>query len=111
MRNYEVVFMVHPDKFNHIDNILNNFLFIIVDKYGGLVYRLEYWGCLNLTYPIKKLYKAYYFLLNVEVVKNAIDEIKKIFKIDVFVIRSMIIRVKLAITDVSPMMKIREDYT
>ncbi|MCR3754746.1 MAG: 30S ribosomal subunit protein S6 [Candidatus Westeberhardia cardiocondylae] len=107
MRHYEIILMISPDKEHDINNVLEA-CFLIVNKYSGVVYRLEYWGCRKLSYPIKKFYQAYYVLMNVEIAQTALDEIRKIFIFDDVVIRSMIIRVRCAVTKISPIMQENE---
>ncbi|CEN32139.1 30S ribosomal protein S6 [Candidatus Westeberhardia cardiocondylae] len=105
MRHYEIVFIIHPDGFGKIDSIVKNCLSIInIDN--GVVHRLENWGCRRLAYPIKNVYKAYYILLNVEVLIETLNKLKKFFFFNEEIIRNMVIRVKFAITESSPIMNI-----
>ncbi|AKC59671.1 30S ribosomal protein S6 [Blochmannia endosymbiont of Polyrhachis (Hedomyrma) turneri] len=107
MRHYEVIFMVHPDQNDNISNIINHYENIIsVSK--GKIHRLENWGRRQLAYPIKKLRKAYYVLMNIEVLPEFIDILEADFRFNEAVIRNMIIRVRCAVSEPSPIMRIQE---
>ncbi|MGN1394139.1 MAG: 30S ribosomal protein S6 [Succinivibrionaceae bacterium] len=103
MRHYEIVFMVHPDQAEQVPGMTERYIGII-EKSGGKIHRHEDWGRRTLAYPINKLHRAYYVLLNVEAEQSAIDEIEELFRYNDAVIRSLIIRVKEAITEPSPIM-------
>ncbi|WMY96915.1 MAG: 30S ribosomal protein S6 [Arsenophonus sp.] len=106
MHNYEIIFMVHPDQSDTVSNMIKSYTKLIIDA-KGKVYRLEDWGRRQLSYMIKKLHKAHYVLMNVEAPKTVIDELETIFRFNDSIIRSMIIRIKHAITKSSPMMIIK----
>lgn len=108
MRHYEIVFMIHPDCSEQISNIIGHYTEIIVNN-TGRIHRTENWGRRQLAYPIKKLHKAYYVLLNIEVSKDTINTLSSDFRFNDVIIRSMIIRMKRAISDPSPMMKKKEE--
>ncbi len=110
MRHYEIVFMVHPDQSEQVPGMVERYKGII-EKDGGKIHRLEDWGRRQLAYQIDKLHKAHYVLMNVETEQSVIDEIENLFRYNDAVIRSLIIRVKEAVTEPSPMMttKNRED--
>lgn len=108
MRYYEIVFMVHPDCTDRMSNIISHYTEIIVNA-SGKVHRVENWGRRQLAYPIKKLSKAYYVLLNIEVSKDIINVLDNDFRFNDVIIRSMIIRTKHVITKPSPMIQKKEE--
>lgn len=109
MRHYEIVFMIHPDCNDQISSIINHYTDIVVNA-SGKIHRLENWGRRQLAYPIKKLHKAYYILLNIEALKDTIKILDSDFRFNDVIVRSMIIRTKNAITDPSPMMQKKEEF-
>ncbi|RJG47951.1 30S ribosomal protein S6 [Motilimonas pumila] len=108
MRHYEIVFMVHPDQSEQVNGMIERYSAVITDN-GGQIHRLEDWGRRQLAYPINKLHKAHYVLLNVEAEQAAIDELETAFRFNDAVIRNMIMRTKAAITEASPMAKAKEE--
>lgn len=108
MHHYEIVFIVHPDLSDQVPNMITDYV-AIVNNSGGKVHRLEDWGRRPLAYPINKLHKAHYVLINIEVQSNIIDELKKSFRFNDNIIRNMIIKVKNAITQPSPIIKSKEE--
>ncbi len=108
MRHYEIVFMVHPDQSEQVAGMIERYTAAIKDS-GGQIHRLEDWGRRQLAYPINKLHKAHYVLLNVEAEQSVIDELESNFRFNDAVIRNMIMRTKGAITEPSPMMKAKEE--
>lgn len=109
MRHYEIVFMVHPDQSEQVQVMVERYSAIITNA-AGHVHRLEDWGRRQLAYPINKLHKAHYVLLNVEASQEAIDELETNFRFNDAVIRSMVIRTKHAVTEASPMVKVKDDH-
>jgi small subunit ribosomal protein S6 len=108
MRHYEIVFMVHPDQSEQVAGMVERYTGAIKDS-GGQIHRLEDWGRRQLAYPINKLHKAHYVLMNVEAEQSVIDELESNFRFNDAVIRNMIMRTKGAITEPSPMMKAKEE--
>ncbi|WEM42082.1 30S ribosomal protein S6 [Photobacterium sp. DA100] len=108
MRHYEIVFMVHPDQSEQVAGMIERYTGAIKDS-GGQIHRLEDWGRRQLAYPINKLHKAHYVLMNVEAEQSVIDELESNFRFNDAVIRNMIMRTKGAITEPSPMMKAKEE--
>ncbi|SNC58689.1 30S ribosomal protein S6 [Sodalis endosymbiont of Henestaris halophilus] len=102
MRHYEIVFMVHPDQSEQIAGMIERYSAIIISA-GGQIHRLEDWGRRQLAYSINKLHKAHYVLLNVEVPQTVINDLETAFRFNDAVIRSIITRVKHAVTEASPM--------
>jgi small subunit ribosomal protein S6 len=96
--------MIHPDKSENSNSIVTNYK-NIVKKFSGKIHRLEDWGKRHLSYPIKKLKKAHYILMNIEISKKNIKKIENLFKFDDSIIRNIIISVKKAISEVSAILK------
>jgi small subunit ribosomal protein S6 len=108
MRHYEIVFLVHPDQSEQVPAMINRYKGIIETK-GGKVHRLEDWGRRQLAYPINKLHKAHYILLNVECNQEALDELNNAFKFNDAVVRSLVFQQKVAISEISPLIKEKDD--
>jgi len=108
MRHYEIVFIVHPDQSEQVPAMIERYKGIVTAR-GGKIHRVEDWGRRQLAYPIDKLHKAHYVLMNVESEQSAIDELENNFRFNDAVIRNMIMRTKHAVTEVSPMLKAREE--
>ncbi len=109
MRHYEIVFLVHPDQSDQVPAMIERYRSIIEKEGSGKIHRLEDWGRLQLAYPIQKIHKAHYVLMNIECGQNVLDEMNSAFRFNDAVIRNMIIATKKAITEPSSMMKIIED--
>ena len=108
MRHYEIVFMVHPDQSEQVPGMVERYTSLI-EQDGGKIHRLEDWGRRQLAYPINKLHKAHYVLMNVEANQAVIDELETGFRYNDAVIRNMIMRTKDAVTEQSPMAKAKEE--
>ena len=108
MRHYEIVFMVHPDQSEQVAGMIERYTGSITEA-GGKIHRLEDWGRRQLAYPINKLHKAHYVLMNVEAPQEAIDELETVFRFNDAVLRNMIMRTKAAITEPSIMLKQKEE--
>ena len=108
MRHYEIVFIVHPDQSEQVPAMIERYS-SMVTKSGGKVHRLEDWGRRQLAYPIEKLHKAHYVLLNVECTKEAVDELAENFRFNDAVIRNLILQVKNPVTTRSPLFKDKEE--
>jgi small subunit ribosomal protein S6 len=100
MRHYEIVFLVHPDQSDQVPAMIKKYSGIIT-KSGGKIHREEDWGRKQLAYPINKIHKAHYILLNIECDLKVIEELSSNFKFNDAVIRNMIIKRKNAITEKS----------
>ncbi len=109
MRHYEIVFLVHPDQSDQVPAMIERYRSIIEKEGSGKIHRLEDWGRLQLAYPIQKIHKAHYVLMNIECGQSVLDEMNSAFRFNDAVIRNMIIATKKAITEPSSMMKIIED--
>ena len=110
MRHYEIVFMVHPDQSEQVAGMIERYTGSITEA-GGTIHRLEDWGRRQMAYPINKLHKAHYVLMNVESEQTVIDELETAFRYNDAVLRNMIMRTKAAITEPSVMMKAKEERT
>ncbi|AEW44276.1 30S ribosomal protein S6 [Serratia symbiotica str. 'Cinara cedri'] len=108
MRHYEIVFMVHPDQSEQVPSMIERYSASIISGQGK-IHRLEDWGRRQLAYPINKLHKAHYVLLNIEASQEVVDELENHFRFNDAVIRSMIMRVKCAITEASAMVKVKDE--
>ena len=109
MRHYEIVFLVHPDQSDQVPAMIERYRSIIENEGGGKVHRLEDWGRLQLSYPVQKVHKAHYVLLNIECGQEVLNEMNSAFRFNDAVIRNMVIATKKAATEPSPMMKIIEN--
>ncbi|ARC54208.1 30S ribosomal protein S6 [Candidatus Riesia pediculicola] len=107
MNHYEIVLMIHPDKSNRIDKILTS-LKNNVKEMSGTIHRLEDWGRRQLSYPIFKLHKAHYILINLEISKEFIQEIKDEFRSEESIIRNIVLKVNKPISKPSLMMNCKE---
>lgn len=108
MRHYEIVFMVHPDQSEQVAGMIERYTGSITEA-GGTIHRLEDWGRRQLAYPINKLHKAHYVLMNVEADQAVIDELETAFRYNDAVLRNMIMRTKGAKTEQSIMLKQKEE--
>ncbi len=108
MRHYEIVFMVHPDQSDQVSGMIERYTSILTGN-DGKMHRMEDWGRRQLAYPINKLHKAHYVLMNVECGQAEMDEIEDAFRYNDAIIRSMVIRRKKAVTEPSPLAKSADD--
>ena len=108
MRHYEIVFLVHPDQSEQVPAMIDRYRTSVEGK-GGQVHRLEDWGRRQLAYPIQKLHKAHYVLMNVECDGEALAEIETAFRFNDAVLRNLIVRRKDAVTEASPLVKIENE--
>lgn len=104
MRHYEIVFLVHPDQSEQVGGMIERYTKLIEED-GGKIHRLEDWGRRQLAYPIDKIHKAHYIMINVECSAKALEELTENFRYNDAVIRNMVIRRDEAITEQSDMLK------
>src|ERR1700693_5185849 len=104
MRHYEIVFIVHPDQSEQVPGMVERCRSMVVSK-GGKVHRLEDWGRRQMAYPIQKLHKAHYVLMNIECNNEILDELEHAFKFNDAVLRHLTVKMTAAMTAASPMMK------
>lgn len=108
MQHYEIVFLVHPDQSEQVPAMVERYRSTI-ENGGGSVHRFEDWGRRQLAYPINKIHKAHYVLMNVECSVEIMRELETGFKFNDAVIRNLILKEKEAITEQSPMAKAKEE--
>ena len=108
MRHYEIVFIVHPDQSEQVPGMIERYTGSVKEA-GGQVHRLEDWGRRQLAYPINKVHKAHYVLLNIEAGQQTLDELEELFRYNDAIIRSLIIRRENAITEESLLAKSAEE--
>jgi small subunit ribosomal protein S6 len=108
MRHYEIVFLVHPDQSEQVTAMIERYR-ATIEGDGGTIHRLEDWGRRQLAYPIQKLHKAHYVLMNIECTTAALEELNSAFRFNDAVIRSMVISRKEAITEPSLLAKRPEE--
>ncbi len=104
MKHYEIVFLVHPDQSEQVPAMIDRYRSTI-EAGGGAMHRLEDWGRRQLAYPIQKLHKAHYVLMNIECGTDVLDELNSSFRFNDAVIRNMVIARKAAVTEQSPLAK------
>jgi len=108
MRHYEIVFLVHPDQSEQVPAMIERYRSTI-ESAGGKIHRLEDWGRRQLAYPIQKLAKAHYVLMNIECGTDELNELESAFRFNDAVLRNMIISRKAAVTDPSLLVKRSDD--
>ena len=108
MRHYEIVLLVHPDQSEQVPAMVERYTGTVKEA-GGTIHRLEDWGRRQLDYPINKVHKAHYVLMNIECGQSTLDELAEAFRYNDAVIRNLIIRRNEAITEESIMAKGAEE--
>ncbi len=102
MRHYEVIFMVHPDQSEQVPAMVERYTTLVTEA-QGTVHRMEDWGRRHLAYPINKITKAHYVLMNIECPESVVSELEEVFRYNDAVIRNLVIRTNEAVTEASPM--------
>jgi small subunit ribosomal protein S6 len=108
MRHYEIVFLVHPDQSEQVPAMIDRYKGMIAAG-DGKVHRLEDWGRRQLAYPIAKVHKAHYVLLNIECDQKTLAELIGAFRFSDAVLRHLVTHVETALTEPSPMAKAEEE--
>jgi len=108
MRHYEIVFMVHPGQSEQVPAMIERYR-TMIDSTGGVIHRLEDWGRRLLAYPINKIHKAHYVLMNIECDGATLEQLGSAFRFNDAVVRDLIIKRDKAITEASPLIKSKED--
>jgi small subunit ribosomal protein S6 len=108
MRHYEIVFLVHPDQSEQVPAMVERYR-SMVEGDGGKVHRLEDWGRRQLAFPIAKVHKAHYVLMNVECEQKVLDELNSAFRFNDAVLRNLVISRKKAVTEPSPLAKAKDE--
>ncbi len=104
MRHYEVVFLVHPDQSEQVPGMIERYRQLMADN-GGQVHRMEDWGRRQLAYPINKIHKAHYVMMNIECGGEALEELFTLFRYNDAVLRNLVIKRKNAVTEESLILK------
>ena len=104
MRHYEIIFIVHPDQSEQVPAMVERYRGLVQGG-GGKIHRIEDWGRRQLAYPINKIFKAHYVLMNIECDQKMLDELEHGFKFNDAVLRHLVVRMKKAHVAPSPMMK------
>ena len=104
MRHYEIVFIVHPDQSEQVPAMIERYRTLVTAN-GGHVHRLEDWGRRQLAYPIQKIHKAHYVLMNIECSQVTLDELEHAFRFNDAVLRHLTVKTKAAVIEPSAMMK------
>ena len=104
MRHYEIVFIVHPDQSEQVPAMVDRYRTMVTGQ-GGRIHRLEDWGRRQLAYPIQKVHKAHYVLMNIECGRETLTELEHAFKFNDAVLRHLVIARREAVVAPSPMMK------
>lgn len=105
MRHYEVIFIVHPDQSEQVPAMIERYSTTVTSQ-GGKVHRLEDWGRRQLSYPIQKMAKAHYVLMNIECGQAELSELEHAFRFNDAVLRHLVVSMKKAEIEASPMIKI-----
>ena len=108
MRHYEIVFLVHPDQSEQVPAMVDRYR-AIIEGDGGTVHRQEDWGRRQLAYPIAKVHKAHYVLMNIECGQKVLDELNSAFRFNDAVLRNLVVSRKKAVTESSPLAKSKDD--
>ncbi len=108
MRHYEIVFLVHPDQSEQVPAMVERYR-AMIEQGGGSIHRFEDWGRRALAYPINKVHKAHYVLMNVECGRDVVDELGKAFRFNDAVIRNLIVSRDKAVTEPSPLARMSEE--
>jgi hypothetical protein len=103
MRHYEIVFIVHPDQSEQVPAMVERYKTMITEA-NGKIHRLEDWGRRQLAYPINKIHKAHYVLMNIETTPEVVEELETAFRFNDAVLRHLTIKTKHAVTEASPML-------
>ena len=104
MRHYEIVFIVHPDQSEQVPAMIERYKGMVLGREGKM-HRLEDWGRRQLAYPIQKIHKAHYVLMNIECDCETLEELEHAFKFNDAVLRHLTVKMDRAVTEPSPMMK------
>lgn len=108
MRHYEVIFLVHPDQSEQVPGMVERYSAAVTGT-GGTVHRLEDWGRRQLAFPINKIHKAHYILMNIECTDEALEELTTNFRYNDAVLRNLVVKMDEAVTEESPIMKAEKE--
>ena len=110
MRHYEIVFIVHPDQSEQVPAMIERYRTMVTTR-GGQIHRLEDWGRRQMAFPLQKVHKAHYVLMNIECDQVALDELEHAFKFNDAVLRHLTVKMTKAVTSPSAMMKEEKSRT
>lgn len=110
MRHYEVVFLVHPDQSEQVSAMSERYR-AMIEGSGGKIHRLEDWGRRQLSYPIQKVHKAHYMLMNIECDSGTLDELTSAFRFNDAVLRNLVIKRDGPVVEPSPIAQAKEDQS
>lgn len=110
MRHYEIIFLVHPDQSEQVPAMIDRYKEMVTSN-NGTIHRLEDWGRRLLAYPINKIHKAHYVLMNVECDADSLNQLTEAFRFNDAVIRNLVVKKDEAVTSDSPLIKIKEEET
>jgi small subunit ribosomal protein S6 len=108
MRHYEIVFLVHPDQSEQVPAMIERYQSIVTSN-NGTVHRLEDWGRRLLAYPINKIHKAHYVLMNIECDSESLTQLTDGFRFNDAVIRNLVIKKEEAVTEPSLLIKSKDE--
>ena len=108
MRHYEIVFLVHPDQSEQVPAMTGRYR-TLIEAGGGTIHRLEDWGRRQLSYPIAKVHKAHYVLMNIECTADVLNELKGAFRFNDAVLRDLVMSKREAVTETSQLAKVKSD--
>lgn len=110
MRHYEIVFLVHPDQSEQVGAMVDRYRSMI-ESTGGVIHRFEDWGRRQLAYPINKVHKAHYVLMNIECDQPTLDELNSAFRFNDAVLRNLIVQRDAAVTTPSPIAQAKDEQS
>ena len=108
MRHYEIVLIVHPDQSEQVPAMIERYRNSVTTRQGK-IHRLEDWGRRQLSYPIAKVHKAHYVLMNIECDQKVLDELTGAFRFSDAVLRHLVVNMDEAVTEPSPMAKAADE--
>ena len=110
MRHYEIVFIVHPDQSEQVPGMIERYRQMVTSR-AGRIHRLEDWGRRQLAFPMQKVHKAHYVLMNIECDQETLTELDQAYKFNDAVLRHLIVNMTRAVSEPSPMMKEEKSRT
>jgi len=110
MRHYEIIFLVHPDQSEQVPAMIDRYKEMVTGN-NGTIHRLEDWGRRLLAYPINKIHKAHYVLMNIECDADSLKQLTDAFRFNDAVVRNLVVKKDEAVTVDSPLIKIKEEET
>lgn len=108
MRHYEIVLIIHPDQSEQVPGMVERYQKMVTET-GGALHRFEDWGRRQMAYPITKIHKAHYILMNIECNQQVLDELQHIFRFNDAILRNLILTRDKAITEPSPLLRSRDE--